>query len=197
MLFCLVCICPISLLFFNVFLNQNYELPENIIFWHFTNGGHTRKSIMAAPMFLRIKRSIRPSLKPLIKTDFRIRCTVEQEVVIALQLENGERLQGSFLPTITLRDLLLYWESNSDKSYYWHQTECCCIPILPCCFLPEHCVNYLTKSHTFFRSSNAFLVWFEKKSFEKWCVTTRKWREASGIISTYHYIVGSVTLLGI
>ena len=34
--------------------------PENIIFWHFTNGGHTRKSIMAAPMFLRIKRSIIP-----------------------------------------------------------------------------------------------------------------------------------------
>jgi hypothetical protein len=34
--------------------------PENIIFWHFTNGGHTRKSIMAAPMFLRIKRSIEP-----------------------------------------------------------------------------------------------------------------------------------------
>jgi hypothetical protein len=32
--------------------------PENIIFWHFTNGGHTRKSIMVAPMFLRIKRSI-------------------------------------------------------------------------------------------------------------------------------------------
>ena len=32
--------------------------PENIIFWHFTNGGHTRKLIMAAPMFLRIKRSI-------------------------------------------------------------------------------------------------------------------------------------------
>ena len=32
--------------------------PENMIFLHFTNGGHTRKSIMAAPMFLRIKRSI-------------------------------------------------------------------------------------------------------------------------------------------
>jgi hypothetical protein len=32
--------------------------PENIIFWHFSNGGHTRKSIMAAPMFLRMKRSI-------------------------------------------------------------------------------------------------------------------------------------------
>ena len=32
--------------------------PENIIILHFTNGGHTRKSIMAAPMFLRIKRSI-------------------------------------------------------------------------------------------------------------------------------------------
>jgi hypothetical protein len=32
--------------------------PENIIFWQFANGGHTRKSIMAAPMFLRIKRSI-------------------------------------------------------------------------------------------------------------------------------------------
>ena len=31
--------------------------PENIRFLHFTNGGHTRKSIMAAPMFLRIKRS--------------------------------------------------------------------------------------------------------------------------------------------
>jgi hypothetical protein len=36
--------------------------PENIIFSHFTNGGHTRKSIMAAPMFLRIKRSIRNNL---------------------------------------------------------------------------------------------------------------------------------------
>jgi hypothetical protein len=34
--------------------------PENIRFLHFTNGGHTRKSIMAAPMFLRIKRSIEP-----------------------------------------------------------------------------------------------------------------------------------------
>lgn len=43
---------------------------------------------------------------------------VEQEVVIALQLENGERLQGSFLPTITLWDLLLYWESNSDRFKY-------------------------------------------------------------------------------
>jgi hypothetical protein len=32
--------------------------PENIRFCHFTNGGHTRKSIMAAPMFLRMKRSI-------------------------------------------------------------------------------------------------------------------------------------------
>jgi uncharacterized membrane protein YagU involved in acid resistance len=32
--------------------------PENKRFWHFTNGGHTRKSIMATPMFLRIKRSI-------------------------------------------------------------------------------------------------------------------------------------------
>ena len=32
--------------------------PENIRFLHFTNGGHTRKSIMAAPMFLRIKRFI-------------------------------------------------------------------------------------------------------------------------------------------
>ena len=31
--------------------------PENIRFLHFTNGGHT-KSIMAAPMFLRIKRSV-------------------------------------------------------------------------------------------------------------------------------------------
>jgi hypothetical protein len=32
--------------------------PENIRFCHFTNGGHTRKSIMAAPMFLRTKKSI-------------------------------------------------------------------------------------------------------------------------------------------
>jgi hypothetical protein len=32
--------------------------PENIRFFLFTNGGHTRKSIMAAIMFLRIKRSI-------------------------------------------------------------------------------------------------------------------------------------------
>jgi hypothetical protein len=30
-------------------------------FLHFTNGGHTRKSIMSAPMFLRIKRSMNPS----------------------------------------------------------------------------------------------------------------------------------------
>jgi hypothetical protein len=32
--------------------------PENIRFWHFTNGGHTRKSIIAAPIFLWIKTSI-------------------------------------------------------------------------------------------------------------------------------------------
>ena len=37
--------------------------PENIRFLHFTNGGHTRKSIMAAPMFLSIERSILPSRK--------------------------------------------------------------------------------------------------------------------------------------
>ena len=36
---------------------------ENIIFWHFTNGGHTRKSIMAEPMFLRIKRSSQKQLR--------------------------------------------------------------------------------------------------------------------------------------
>ena len=32
--------------------------PENIIFLYITNGGHTRKAIMATPMFLRIQRSI-------------------------------------------------------------------------------------------------------------------------------------------
>lgn len=35
----------------------------------------------------------------------------ESEVVIALQLENGERLQHSFSPGITLWDMLLYWEN--------------------------------------------------------------------------------------
>lgn len=40
---------------------------------------------------------------------------VEQEVVIALQLENGERLQGSFSPTISLWELLLHWETSSDR----------------------------------------------------------------------------------
>ena len=35
--------------------------PENIRFLHFTNGGHTQKSIMATPMFLRIKRSMQTS----------------------------------------------------------------------------------------------------------------------------------------
>ena len=47
-------------------LEKPYETvsinPENINFLHFTNGGHTRKSIMAAPMFLRIKSSIRQEL---------------------------------------------------------------------------------------------------------------------------------------
>jgi hypothetical protein len=32
--------------------------PQSRRFLHITNGGHTRKSIMAAPMFLRIRRSI-------------------------------------------------------------------------------------------------------------------------------------------
>ncbi|XP_052071429.1 tether containing UBX domain for GLUT4-like [Mytilus californianus] len=40
---------------------------------------------------------------------------VEQEVVIALQLENGERLQGSFSPTISLWELLLHWENKSES----------------------------------------------------------------------------------
>ncbi|XP_071130006.1 tether containing UBX domain for GLUT4-like isoform X1 [Mytilus edulis] len=40
---------------------------------------------------------------------------VEQEVVIALQLENGERLQGSFSPTISLWELLHHWESKSES----------------------------------------------------------------------------------
>jgi len=44
--------------------------PENIRFLHFTNGGHTRKSIMAAPMFLRMKRSIEPAILPFLFDKF-------------------------------------------------------------------------------------------------------------------------------
>ena len=48
----------------------------------------------------------------MVKSD---RSRVEEEVVVALQLENGERLQASFPPSITLWDLLLHWESKSDR----------------------------------------------------------------------------------
>lgn len=40
---------------------------------------------------------------------------IDQEVIIALQLENGERLQGSFSPNTTLWDLLQHWESKSEN----------------------------------------------------------------------------------
>ncbi|KAL5018839.1 hypothetical protein ScPMuIL_004561 [Solemya velum] len=35
----------------------------------------------------------------------------EKEVMVALQLESGERLQSKFLPNVTLWDLLLHWEN--------------------------------------------------------------------------------------
>ena len=39
----------------------------------------------------------------------------ESEVLIALQLESGERLQHSFSPGITLYDILMHWENIPDR----------------------------------------------------------------------------------
>ena len=36
----------------------------------------------------------------------------EQDVVIALQLETGERHQGTFAPSTTLWSFLLHWENE-------------------------------------------------------------------------------------
>ena len=39
----------------------------------------------------------------------------ESEVLIALQLEGGDRLQHSFSPGVTLWDVLLHWENVPDR----------------------------------------------------------------------------------
>ena len=39
----------------------------------------------------------------------------ESEVLIALQLENGERLQQSFSPGTTLWEILAHWENIPDR----------------------------------------------------------------------------------
>ncbi|XP_041363543.1 tether containing UBX domain for GLUT4-like [Gigantopelta aegis] len=41
----------------------------------------------------------------------------EEEVLIALQMENGDRLQSKFPPTASLWDVLLYWENQPDSAY--------------------------------------------------------------------------------
>jgi len=38
----------------------------------------------------------------------------ESSVLIALQLENGERVQKEFSPSTTLWELLEYWEGQED-----------------------------------------------------------------------------------
>ena len=39
----------------------------------------------------------------------------ESEVLIALQLESGERLQHSFSPGTTLWEILMHWENIPDR----------------------------------------------------------------------------------
>jgi hypothetical protein len=119
--------------------------PENIIFWHFINGGHTRKSIMAAPMFLRIKRSIAPTRVDLwtrFLIGFQvcrlanqiIRCLIDSELVVCGINNNGctwsgqvsvrtksstEVSIGSRWSDDSLYELLLFKGKNDHFRSFW------------------------------------------------------------------------------
>ena len=41
----------------------------------------------------------------------------EQDVLIALQLESGERLQEKFPPSTAIWDILVHWENLPDRYY--------------------------------------------------------------------------------
>lgn len=42
------------------------------------------------------------------------RSRAESDVIIALQLESGERFQHAFSPGVSLWDILLHWEQQPD-----------------------------------------------------------------------------------
>ena len=66
--------------------------------------------------FLDLSHTVRLSGLPnlakleLVKSDVS---RAEEQVIVALQLPNGERLQSEFPPSTTLWDLLLAWEAKS------------------------------------------------------------------------------------
>jgi hypothetical protein len=65
--------------------------PENIRFLHFTNGGHTRKSIMAAPMFLRIKSSIDGNRTSVLKVEVNTTIIRWRTIRVITKLPNSEQ----------------------------------------------------------------------------------------------------------
>jgi hypothetical protein len=60
-------------------------------FLHFTNGGHTRKSIMAAPMFLRIKSSIDGSRTSVLKVEVNTTIIRWRTIRVITKLPNSEQ----------------------------------------------------------------------------------------------------------
>ena len=89
--------------------------PENIRFLHFTNGGHTRKSIMAAPMFLRIKRSIYTIIITLYWE-----CTIKQEMTKSLYFSScvgTKSFMYVFIKTCTITNKNMFifspWTRNN------------------------------------------------------------------------------------
>ena len=81
-------------------------LYQSLIFYLFRHG----------KKFLDLSHTVRLSGLPnlakleLVKSDVS---RAEEQVIVALQLPNGERLQSEFPPSTTLWDLLLAWEAKS------------------------------------------------------------------------------------
>ena len=75
-----------------------------------------RKYSRHGKKFLDLSHTVRLSGLPnlakleLVKSDVS---RAEEQVIVALQLPNGERLQSEFPPSTTLWDLLLAWEAKS------------------------------------------------------------------------------------
>ncbi|KAK3091799.1 hypothetical protein FSP39_022712 [Pinctada imbricata] len=76
----------------------------------------------------------------------------EEDVLVALQLENGERLQQKFSPSTKLWDILLHWENLPDSAYNGHLTvtdPTHSPPIHPTCiYMREEVIGEIGLKHT-------------------------------------------------
>ena len=81
----------------------------------------------------------------------------ESEVLIALQLESGERLQHSFSPGVTLWEVLLHWENVPDR---W-------------VLVPQKCCGFafrVTHRHNVIRAVSVKSIWEGGRHF-LWGIT--------------------------